>query len=1252
MCAGRLVACWRDNDLALRMAIYHFSAKVIQRSHGRSAVAAAAYRSASELEDARVGQSYDYTAKEGVVHSEIMLPAGAPERWLDRSTLWNEVEAIERRRDAVLAREVEFALPRELSQAEGIALAQDFVRQQFVARGMVADLNVHWTKAADGELQPHAHVMLSMREIEGGGFGKKQRAWNDVGLLRDWREGWAAMANARLHELGHDIRIDHRSLRDQGIELEPQHKIGPAGARREDRGEDAERAAEHRAIARRNGEALLADPSIALDALTQQHSTFTRWDLARLVNRHTAEAEQFTFVMAKVEGSPELVRLGLDGRGQDRFTTRAMLAAERRMEAAAIALSARQTHRVSLERRRDGAGLGREQRLALGHVTRARDLSVVVGYAGTGKSTMLGVARQAWEAEGYTVRGAALSGIAAEGLEGGAGIESRTLHSLLRAWDKGYDALRAADVLVVDEAGMIGSRQMERLLYAAQAAGAKVVLVGDPEQLQAIEAGAAFRAIVERVGAIEISEVRRQRDSWQQEATRELATGRTEAALGRYEAAGMVLGHDTLDAAKAALVAEWDAARLERPRSSRMILAYRRDDVRDLNERARSARRKAGELGADQVLMTQRGERAFADGDRLYFLRNERGLGVKNGTLGTVERIAGSHLTVRLDGPEGTGRGRSVSFALGDYADIDHGYAATAHKSQGVTVDQAHVLATGLMDRHATYVALTRHRHGARLHWSVDEFGSRERLARVLGRERLRDTSLDYAEGAEAGVAVDAAALDPSVLVYAERRGLHPLAPVSQIVVRAGQAARKLVSLPALPALAARKVRGRALLTGLRSMMAMLEAQADLLGRVADAFAAASARRGTAEAAPAAGTPGTGPGIVAMALAALAAGEARARAERHEARVERAVLTLLRESTPGWDGVGPPGTGQRGWEERQALAEARERLALETPMLLAAVVPGSPEPTPEAVRDAIATDPWIGELERTIAALVARIYRDPDEARRRLEALEASAGLGGVGRALQEAPERFGTLLGWAPGLLTSRKAAGRRSDAMEAATEMTRRLEALEEAHREIPKRLRGQAMARQLREGTVVHDLSPGARVAVEALQAASAKLTWEYLRDWREMNRLLGHSEPRRSTLMTGRAPMLQAWSTVASDPRTQAELARLEASVRQRLTPAELSVSAQTWLESSPSTQQRLDPTYRVAAWAVLVDHAAGVAATARAWQAQADAARRQERAAEEKARQEAEQNRLRQEQQAGLQRRPRPRPGPSSGPSMG
>jgi len=731
---------------------------------------------------------YNYLAKRGVIHSEILLPDGAPARWLDRAVLWNEVEAGEKRKDAQLARDSELALPRELSQHEAIQLAQDFVRAQFVARGMVADLNVHWGQSADGEAQPHAHVMLTMRRVvpghpDGGAFGLKEIAWNERALLRGWRVAWAELVNARLAEAGIDARVDHRSNAARGIDLEPQNKIGPAGARRAARGEDAERAEEHRAIARRNGERLLAEPALALQALTQQQSTFTREDLAKLVHRHSDGAAQFTAIMAAVVASPELLRVGADGYGRPRLSTREMVAIERRMEATALALSQRRTHTVAVERRAMPDGrLGEEQRLAFLHVTEARDLAAVVGFAGSGKSTMLGAAREAWEAQGYTVRGAALSGIAAEGLEGGSGITSRTIASWEHAWAQGFELLGPRDVLVVDEAGMVGSRQMARLLSAVQAAGAKLVLVGDAEQLQAIEAGAAFRAIAERVGAAEITTVQRQHIGWQRDATRELATGCTADALARYQDAGMVQAHTTDAAARAALIAGWQAARRQ-VGENQIILAHTRDDVRALNEAARALRRAAGELGEDIVLPTELGQRSFAVGDRIYFLRNERGLGgpggtgatgVKNGTLGTITAIdgagEGARLSVRLDRDGAAGDG--VVFDLAEYAHIDHGYAATIHKAQSVTVERAHVLATPGMDRHLAYVALTRHRQAVALHWSEESFGSAERLAARLGRERAKDTTLDYGESETELCAV-----------YAERRGLNPLAPASEIVV-------------------------------------------------------------------------------------------------------------------------------------------------------------------------------------------------------------------------------------------------------------------------------------------------------------------------------------------------------------------------------------------------------------------------------------------------------------------------------------
>ncbi|TXH33438.1 MAG: Ti-type conjugative transfer relaxase TraA, partial [Rhodospirillaceae bacterium] len=504
------------------MAIYHFSVQVIGRAAGRSAVAAAAYRSASRLRDDRLERDHDFSNKPGVVHSEVMLPENAPEEWHDREKLWNDVEAFEKRKDAQLCREVEFAIPREMTQAQGVELARDFVQSEFVDQGMIADLNVHWDIGADGMPKPHAHVMLTMRSVDDNGFGQKVREWNRTELVEHWRERWADHVNERLAELDIDARIDHRSLEAQGIGLEPQTKIGAPAQRIEAAGLEADRAEDHRRIARENGARIVADPNLALDAITQQQSTFTRRDMALFAHRHSDGIDQFNEVMGAMRGAPDLVELGKDDTGQDRFTTRDMIEAEQRLHRAAAMMAERERHRVgeqdqdrALARAADrGLTLSGEQANALSHVTDGRGLGIVVGYAGTGKSAMLGVAREAWEAADYEVRGVALSGIAAENLESGSGIASRTIASMEHGWKNGRDMLTARDVLVIDEAGMVGTRQLERVLSHAAEAGAKVVLVGDPQQLQSIEAGAAFRSIHERHGGVEIHEVRRQREDW------------------------------------------------------------------------------------------------------------------------------------------------------------------------------------------------------------------------------------------------------------------------------------------------------------------------------------------------------------------------------------------------------------------------------------------------------------------------------------------------------------------------------------------------------------------------------------------------------------------------------------------------------------------------------------------------------------------------------------------------------------------
>ena len=210
------------------MAIYHLRATMISRSQGRSATAAAAYRVAERIEDRRTGLTFDYAARGGVDHTEILAPDHAPDWVYDRSELWNRVEESETRKNSQVAREVRVALPDELTHAQRLELVREFVRSQFVDRGMVADIALHAPGRAGDERNHHAHILLTTREIAaegsvpGGGFTTKNRDWNKVEVLEGWREAWARDSNAALERAGIEDRVDHRTLvaqRDEALEL-------------------------------------------------------------------------------------------------------------------------------------------------------------------------------------------------------------------------------------------------------------------------------------------------------------------------------------------------------------------------------------------------------------------------------------------------------------------------------------------------------------------------------------------------------------------------------------------------------------------------------------------------------------------------------------------------------------------------------------------------------------------------------------------------------------------------------------------------------------------------------------------------------------------------------------------------------------------------------------------------------------------------------------------------------------------------
>ncbi|MDH0117150.1 Ti-type conjugative transfer relaxase TraA [Rhizobium pusense] len=793
------------------MAIAHFSASIVSRGSGRSVVLSAAYRHCAKMEYEREARTIDYTRKQGLLHEEFVLPADAPKlvRSLiaDRSVsgaseaFWNRVEAFEKRSDAQLARDLTIALPLELSAEQNIALVRDFVEKHILAKGMVADWVYH-----DNPGNPHIHLMTTLRPLTENGFGSKKVAvidddgqpvrtksgkilyelWagstDDFNVLRD---GWFERLNHHLAIGGIDLRVDGRSYEKQGIDLEPTIHLGVGAKAIERKAEsqgirpELERVELNDARRAENTRRIVKNPAIVLDLITREKSVFDERDVAKVLHRYIDDPAVFQQLMLRIILNRQVLRLQRDtidfatgGKLPARYSTRAMIRLEATMARQAMWLSNREGHGVSdteldaTFRRHER--LSDEQKVAIERIAGPARIAAVVGRAGAGKTTMMKAAREAWELAGYRVVGGALAGKAAEGLEKEAGIVSRTLASWELRWGSGRDLPDHKTVFVMDEAGMVASNQMAGFVDAVVRAGAKIVLVGDPEQLQPIEAGAAFRAIVDRIGYAELETIYRQREDWMRKASLDLARGNVEKALAAYDANVRITGTRLKAEAVETLIADWNHD-YDQTKTT-LILAHLRRDVRMLNVMAREKLVERGIVGEGHVFRTADGERRFDVGDQIVFLKNEGSLGVKNGMIAHVVEAAPNRIVAMVG--EGDQR-RQVTVEQRFYSNLDHGYATTIHKSQGATVDKVKVLASLSLDRHLTYVAMTRHREDLQLYYGQRSFAYRGGLSKVLSHRNAKETTLDYERGT----------LYRQALQFAENRGLH-IMQVARTLVR------------------------------------------------------------------------------------------------------------------------------------------------------------------------------------------------------------------------------------------------------------------------------------------------------------------------------------------------------------------------------------------------------------------------------------------------------------------------------------
>jgi len=747
---------------------------------------------------------YSWDGKELPAHHEVLLPEGANDQFSNPTILWNAAEAKERRLDAQVAMELVLALPDDagVSVEDRIKLVQGFVREHFTDNGLAAQIDIHapedkiefakdfqklgiWkgmygtvldvqddvfqvalekggkridvisfdAKEFNGFSKKdhnwHAHVLITTRRFAKDGQGFESHKARDLmpKILRgkvvegpQYGKLWAQHQNLFFEEKGWSLRVD-----PEGIV--PQEHLGPVRMR----ARAIELLNENERLVDLNKTASL-DSSQILQKMTEVRSVFTERDVDHFIDKHVPAEEQ-SRVKANFWKEENLVAL-LNKKGAQqtpvstgKYTSQAVIDEDRRILRLAEGLAGKSAHslkRVDKQIRKHGSHLNEEQRSAVDQLLKGERLMCVQGYAGTGKSTMLKTVHDAYRAGGYTVRAFGPDSSTAQVLKEKGFSLTENIYRFLFAEHYGKRKIaQGKEVWILDEAGKVGNQSLGELLRAAKSRGAQLILSGDVAQLPAVQRGGAFKEFTERFSTVVLSHIQRQSGLDQREISRELATGEIGHAIDQlYSKQCLHWSADRLSAMED-LISKWSSDRTAFKESSHCIIAHTNEDIRVLNELARSIRLSRGEISEKEYKCeTSRGVIYVSEGDTLEFRKNDRDLGVTNGLSGKLIEASREKFTVAVD--RGGKHTEFVSFDPRSYNAFQLGYASTYHRAQGRTVDRAYVLHSPYATKEMFYVGLTRHVKKVHCFLSRGETPDVASLKTQVLREDRKETTLRY----------------------------------------------------------------------------------------------------------------------------------------------------------------------------------------------------------------------------------------------------------------------------------------------------------------------------------------------------------------------------------------------------------------------------------------------------------------------------------------------------------------------------
>lgn len=702
----------------------------------------------------------------------------------DAKHFWKSADKNERMNGRVYT-ELEISLPRELTQKQREELVSRFV-EKTLGKKFTYSYAIHNPLARDGEQNPHVHLMFSERKLDGidrdeaqhfkrynsknpelGGAGK-DRYFNARNFISDVRLSWANTANDYMESIGLDSRIDHRSYQKIGTEIQSQN------FRADYLSHDKYLISENiREIRRQNGETIIEKPSEVLKVLTSTQSFFTISELDRFLEAHTDGQEQYLKAREAVLTCPEMAVLY--GKDSVVLSSNELVGIEQSISA--LIFNANQDSRVQKPRTlidklplnavrvAETRTFNSEQEKAFYTLTSTDRISLLNGSAGTGKSYVLSAVSEAYKESDYQVYGIALQAITAKAIATDCDIPSSTIASFLTKYESGNLEVNNKTVLILDEAGMVGSRDMQKLLMIVENHHAQIKLVGDSYQLNAVMAGSAFNHIQQNLdhkNTASLENIQRQRSREMKEASQHLSKHNVDQALEIYKALDKINEYESHEFALVKTIQSWSLDQGE----SKLMLAHSNRDVNELNAMARSILIKDGKLSAEShKVSTYKGEIDLALGDKIVFKKNDKHLNVSNGE---TAKVIGFELdkqqnikSMMVESDQG---GKISKIDLDSYQHFKHGYANTIHSSQGMTVENAYILASENMNANLTYVALTRHKGNVELNYSATAFNQDEKtwvrnsegkyqekeftpfdnLKRTLGRTEIKSFTTDY----------------------------------------------------------------------------------------------------------------------------------------------------------------------------------------------------------------------------------------------------------------------------------------------------------------------------------------------------------------------------------------------------------------------------------------------------------------------------------------------------------------------------